>query len=318
MRILFMGTGMFAVPSLEALLKSGHSVVGIVTQPDRPAGRGRKLRVSPVKEVAENAGLPVYQPEKVRAEDFVSLVKEINPDCIVVAAFGQIIPKSILDIPRYGNVNVHGSLLPKYRGAAPVHYALFCGESRTGVTTMLMAEGLDTGPMLLKREVDILPDDNEGVLESRLASVGSELLIETLEKLESGSIEPIPQDDKLATYAPSVKKAECQVEWSKSAGEIANRVRGCTPRPGAYTFLNGSSVRLWSCKPVEKSEFSGNPGEVVAVDSTGIYVGTGCGILLITEIQPENKKRMDAVEFARGYRIAEHSLFEAAEVSKPS
>ena len=303
MRILFMGTGGFAVPSLKALLGSEHQVVGVVTQPDRPAGRGRQLRISPVKEVAQEAGIPVYQPEKVRSEDFIGQVIQMCPDVIVVAAFGQIIPKAILDIPKYGNVNVHASLLPKYRGAAPVHYALFNGEAVTGVTIMLMDPGLDTGPILLQREVAIRPEDNEGSLEARLAEVGADLLLETLDGIERGAITPKPQDNSQATHAPSVKREECRINWKEDACTIVNRVRGCTPRPGAYTFRGESPLRIWACRPIEEVQVLGQPGEVLDVGSEGVVVQAGRGAVMVTEVQPENRKRMPAGEFIRGYRI---------------
>lgn len=309
MRMIYMGTGAFAIPSLKALLQSDHQVVGVVTQPDRPAGRGRQLRISAIKEIALDAGLPVYQPEKVRSDDFVELMRTIAPDVIVVAAFGQLIPQSILDIPKFGNVNVHGSLLPKYRGAAPVHYALFNGETCTGVTTMLMAKGLDTGPMLLKQEVPILPEDNEGTLEPKLADAGAKLLILTLDRLEQGEITPIPQDDQSASYAPSVKKDECRIDWSQSAVAIVNRVRGCTPRPGAYTYWKTSPLKVWACRVADESGIFGNPGDVSDVTSIGILVCAGSGRVLLTEVQPENKKRMDATEFARGYRVTNNTGF---------
>ena len=296
-----MGTAQFAVPALKKLLASRHEVMGVVTQPDRPSGRGREVRISPIKQGALEAGIPVHQPEKVRSEEFIALVREMSPDAIVVAAFGQIIPKAILDIPRFGGVNVHGSLLPKYRGAAPVHYALFKGETVTGVTTMLMDPGLDTGPILLKQEVEISPDDDQAALEARLAEVGADLLIETLELLEKGAIVPTPQDDSLATHAPSVKREECLVDWNQDAQAIVNRVRGCTPRPGAYAFYKGSMLRIWSAKATD--EASGNPGEVMEVGREGILVGAGRGAALLTEVQPENRKRMKAGDFARGYGV---------------
>lgn len=310
MRILFMGTTDFAVPSLKALLASEHLVIGVVTQPDRPAGRGRQPRISPVKQTALDAGLPVYQPEKVRSEDFIDTVRELAPDANVVAAFGQIIPKAVLDIPRLGNVNVHASLLPKYRGAAPIHYALFNGETITGITTMLMDPGLDTGPILLRREVEIIPEENEGALEARLAEVGAELLIETLEGLERGIITPRPQDDSAATYAPSVKRDECEINWDGDARAIANRIRGCTPRPGAYTSWQGSSLKVWSARTVDGSAPA---GEVIRADSEGIVVGAGRGAVMLIEVQPENKKRMRADEFARGARIRPGERFGESE-----
>jgi methionyl-tRNA formyltransferase len=296
-----MGTAQFAVPTLKKLLESRHEVVGVVTQPDRPSGRGREVRISPVKQVALEAGIPIYQPERVRSEDFIALVREMSPDAIVVAAFGQIIPKAILDIPRFGSINVHASLLPKYRGAAPVHYALFNGETVTGITTMLMDPGLDTGPILLQREIEISPDDNEGTLEARLADVGADLLIETLDLLEEDALAPQPQDDSIATRAPSVKKEECRVDWNQDSRAIVNRIRGCTPRPGAYALFHGSVLRIWSAE--SRDSGSGKPGEIIGTSRDGILVKAGRGAVLLKEVQPENRKRMKAGDFARGYGI---------------
>ena len=296
-----MGTAQFAVPTLKKLLESGHEVIGVVTQPDRPSGRGRETRISPVKQAALDSGIPIYQPERVRSDDFIALVREMSPDAIVVAAFGQIIPKAILDIPRLGSINVHGSLLPKYRGAAPVHYALFNGEAVTGVTTMLMDPGLDTGPILLQNEVEVQPDDNEGTLEPRLAEVGADLLIETLDLLQKGAITPKPQDNSAASYAPSIKKEDCRIDWNQDSRTIVNRVRGCTPRPGAFAFYRDSMLRIWSCKAGDGEP--GSPGEVIEVSQAGILVRAGRGSVLLTEVQPENRKRMKAGDFARGYGI---------------
>ncbi|MHB1189368.1 MAG: methionyl-tRNA formyltransferase, partial [Armatimonadota bacterium] len=296
MRILYAGTSPFAVPALRALLTSRHEVIGVVTQPDRPSGRGMQIRISPVKELALAAGLPIYQPEKVRDEAFIETVRELRPDALVVAAFGQIIPKSILDIPPDGGINVHASLLPKYRGAAPVHYALWNGEKKTGVTIMQMTPGLDAGPILLVREVEILPDEDEGNLEARLADVGADLLLLTLDCLERGEIVPEPQNDAEATLAPSVKKEDCRIRWEWSGEVIANRVRGCNPRPGAFALYQGSTVKIWSAYPTEGS---GSPGEVLGVED-GILVAAGSGAVRLTEVQPENKRRMSASEFARG------------------
>jgi len=307
MRILFMGTGEFGVPTLNALLGSRHEVVGVVTQPDRPKGRGREMHISPIKGIALDAGIPVYQPEKVGSEDFIEQVREMLPDAFVVVAFGQIIPRALLDIPKYGSVNVHASLLPKYRGAAPIHYALFNGEGITGVTTMLMDSGLDTGPILLQEELKVLPEDSTGTLEERLSQIGAPLLLRTLEGLEDGSISPTPQEDSQATYAPSIKREDCLVDWNTSATDIANRVRGCTPRPGAFTFFEGAAVKIWSCRA---EEGAGNPGEVVRVDNRGIAVGAAEDIVIVSELQPENRKRMGAADFAHGARIAPGARFD--------
>lgn len=299
MTVLFMGTGSFAGPSLQALLKSKHEVLGVVTQPDRPSGRNREVRITPVKKLAQDAGLPVLQPESVRSEDFINVVRQLDLDVIVVASFGQIVPKAVLDIPRFGSVNVHASLLPKYRGAAPVHYALFEGETVTGVTTMLMDAGLDTGPILLQKEVAVHPDDNQATLEARLADVGAELLLETLEKIHR--LTPVPQDGSKATYAPSIKKEDCRVNWEDEAVRITNRVRGCSPKPGAYALWQGSPLKIWSCRV--GGESAGEPGLVTVVSADGISVNTGSGEIVLTEVQPENRKRMGAGDFARGYRL---------------
>lgn len=303
MRIVFMGTSEFAVPILKAILQSRHDVVGVVTQPDKPAGRGRRVRVSPVKHVAEEAGVSVYQPEKVRDREFIRLIEEIAPDAIVVAAYGQIIPPEILEIPKFGCINVHASLLPKYRGAAPVHYALFNGESRTGVTTMMMDPGLDTGPILLQREVDIHPEDNESSLEQRIAEVGAQLLLETLDGLEAGSVVPVPQDNSKATYAPTVKREECMVNWEENADKIVNRIRGCTPRPGAFALWRGSFLKIWQAFALPEEANVKSPGEVLRVDKRGIFVQSGKGAVCLVEVQPENRTRMHAADFARGYGI---------------
>ena len=306
MRLLFMGTGEFGVPTLRALQRSRHEVIGIVTQPDRPKGRGRSVQVSSIKQIATEAGLPVYQPEKVRSDSFVGQVRDLAPDAFVVVAFGQIIPKVLLDVPRLGSVNVHASLLPKYRGAAPVHYALFRGEEITGVTTMLMDPGLDTGPMLLQESLEILPDDNTGTLEARLSEIGAYLLLRTLDALEHEDLVPQPQDDSQATYAPSIQRDDCRINWNAPAVDIANRVRGCAPKPGAFTSFEGTSVKIWACTPAPGE---GRPGEVLSLDAEGIRVASGGGVVRISEVQPECRKRMRAVDYARGAHVHPGSSF---------
>lgn len=301
MRIVFMGTSSFAVPTLSALLEK-HEVVAVVTQPDRPSGRGQHVHESPVKKLAQQSDALILQPEKVREDSFVARMREFGAlDAIVVAAFGQIIPKSILDMPRLGCVNVHASLLPKYRGAAPIHHAIMNGEATTGVTTMLMDPGLDTGAILLKQELAISPDDTTGDLEPRLADIGAGLLIRTLDELDAATITPISQDNSLATLAPSIKKEEAAVDWNQPSSQIVNRIRGFTPRPGAFTYLNGTAVKIWNAT-VGTGE--GSPGTVVDVGEDGVAVAAGVGAVLLVEVQPENKKRMTAAEYARGARIA--------------
>lgn len=303
MRVVFMGTSPFAVPSLDALVKAGHEVVIVVTQPDRPKGRGLEMQLSPVKQRAVELNLPVFQPEKIRQEPSVERIRELTPiDAIVVAAFGQIIPKSILDIPRLGSINVHASLLPKYRGAAPIHYAIAAGETVTGVTTMLMDPGLDTGDMLLKAETPIGPEETTGELEVRLAEIGAELLIQTLAGLDRGEITPVLQDNSQATLAPSIKREAGEIDWTQPAKVISDKIRAYTPRPGAYTIFEGRTLKLWRARP-GSSETQSAPGQVIAVTSEGVEVAAGEGTLVLLEVQPEGKKRMSATDFARGARI---------------
>jgi methionyl-tRNA formyltransferase len=307
MRIVFMGTSSFAVPALSALLEQ-TDVIAVVTQPDRPSGRGRHVSESPIKQVAAQSDIPILQPERVREESFVTTIRELGPlDAIVVAAFGQIIPKSILDMPRLGCVNVHGSLLPMYRGAAPIQHALMNGETTTGVTTMLMDPGLDTGPILLQQELDIAPDETAGELEPRLAAVGADLLIRTLQGLELGEIEPVEQDGSRATLARSLKKEDAAVDWNLPAAQIVNRIRAFTPRPGAFTSLGETTVKIWRAGP-ETAGVS-DPGSILHVADGGITVAAGSDAVLLIEVQPENRKRMSAAEFARGMRLAPGSRF---------
>lgn len=308
LRVVFMGTSGFAVPSLRALNKN-HQILAIVTQPDRPSGRGRHVIESPVKQEANSLGLPIYQPERVREEGFIEQMRGFEPlDAIVVAAFGQIIPKVILDMPRLGCVNVHGSLLPKYRGAAPIQHAILQGETVTGVTTMLMDPGLDTGPILLQESTDILDGEIYGDLHDRLAEIGARLLIRTLDGLDDGSIQPIPQDHSQATLALSIKREAGAIDWTLPAGRIVNQIRAFTPRPGAYAFLNKSMVKIWRAVSTDDTG-KAQPGEVVKVSDEGILVATGDYAALITELQPENRRRMGAAEFARGARLTPGSFF---------
>ncbi len=307
MRIVFMGTSSFAVPALNAL-HLNHDVVGVVTQPDRQSGRGRKVVHSPVKQAALQAGLNVFQPEKVKSDDFIQLMKNLSPDLNVVASFGQIIPQSVLDIPKYGNINIHASLLPKYRGAAPIQYALFNGDSVTGVTTMLMDSGLDTGPMLLKKEIKIDADDDNNSLEQKLADCGAELIIQTIDLYVHNKIVPQPQNNALSTYASSIKREDCRIIWSESAVAIANKIRGCAPKPGAFSVINGMFVKIYKAKAFN-NESVHKPGLVTDVNSDGIVVDTGDGLLLLMEVQPENRNKISAAEFARGYNIKINSQF---------
>ena len=299
-----MGTPAFAVPSLEALLKSDDQVVGVVTQPDRPKGRGQEVIPSPVKVVCQREGIPILQPVKMKAPEFLEALQKWNPDVIAVTAFGRILPPAILTLPPRGCINVHGSLLPKYRGAGPIQWAIIRGERETGITTMFMAEGMDTGDMLLWETVEIRPDDTAGTLAPRLAEVGGRLVVETLRQLKAGTLTPHPQDHSLATMAPLLKKEDGLIDWSLQARDIANRVRGLSPWPGAYTYVNGERWILWKVTVNEESQ-GGTPGTVMMVAKDKIAVATGAGMIYILEIQPSNSRRMTIAQYLAGHRIAE-------------
>lgn len=301
MNVIFVGTSDFAVPSLEALIASAHEVVAVVTQPDKPRGRGREMQMPPVKVVALAHSIPVLQPEKLRKPEAIEAIKALGPvEAIVVAAYGQIIPKDLLDWPECGCVNVHGSILPKYRGAAPIQHAIMAGETQTGVTTMLMDEGLDTGDILLQSAIDIGPRENAGELTERLAWLGAGLLLKTLDGMKEGAIAPIPQDNELATQARSLAPDAGAIDWRQPADSVVNRVRGCTPRPGAFTRLTVGSIKVWQAV-VEKADGQiGAPGEVIGIGKDGIEVAAGSGSVRLIEVQPESRKRMSAADFARG------------------
>ncbi len=312
MRIIFMGTPEFAVPSLEALFRGGHEVVGVVTQPDRPKGRGQRMVASPVKQLAQAQGIPILQPEKMKSPELLQALTAWRPDVIAVTAFGRILPKSILDLPPGGCVNVHGSLLPRYRGAAPIQWALIHGDTETGITTMLMDEGMDTGPMLLQRVVPIEPEDTAAELGRRLATVGGELLVETLEGLENETITPREQEHQKATNAPLLTKAAGLINWTQPAQDIVNRIRGLSPWPGCYTFLNDQRLVIWKAK-IEgrggESNSQGVPGTILEVQTSEIRVLTGEGVLRITEVQPANKRRMTVEEFLQGRSLRSGEVF---------
>lgn len=303
MKIIFMGTPDFAVPTLEAIIDAGHEVIGVVTQPDRPRGRGQKIAPSPVKEVAEKYGLAIYQPEKVKDASFVAKLKELNPEAIVVVAFGQLLSPEILNIPRLGCINVHASLLPRYRGAAPIHWAIINGEKESGVTTMYMAEGLDTGDMILKREVPIGETDTVGILHDKLAQVGGQLLIETLESLANKTATRTPQNDGDSNYAPMIYKKDELIDWSCPAIDIYNRIRGMNPWPGAYTFYNGKVLKLWGSE-IQKGLNQEKPGTVIDIlPKRGLIVAAGADRVILTEVQPQGSRRMGAPDFLRGNQI---------------
>jgi methionyl-tRNA formyltransferase len=308
MRIVFMGTPEFAVPSLEALLRSDDQVVGVVTQPDRPKGRGQELTAPPVKQLAERSGVPVLQPTKMKDPAFLAALQAWQPDVIAVAAFGRILPPAILSLPPRGCLNVHGSLLPKYRGAAPIQWAIINGERETGITTMLMDEGMDTGAMLLQEAIPIEPDDTGGTLGAKLAQVGAKLLIETLRQLKIGQLHSIVQDHSQATLAPILKKEHGLIDWNLSAAALANRVRGLAPWPGAYTFAqHHNHVERWSIWEAHVSETAGSPGQpgaIIKVEKDRLLVATGEGALAITAIQPAGGRRMTVAQYLAGHAIS--------------
>ncbi len=302
MRIVFMGTPEFAVPSLEALLKSPDEVVGVVTQPDRPKGRGQTVTSPPVKRVAQRVGIPVAQPVKIKTPDFLEALASWNPDLIAVTAFGRILHAPILQLPPQGCVNVHGSLLPKYRGAAPVQWAVINGEAETGLTTMLMDEGMDTGPMLLQARLAIDPEDTSGTLAPRLAELGGRLLIETIARLKAGTLRPQAQDHAQATMAPLLKKEDGLLDWTTSAAALRNRIRGLSPWPGAFTYLEGSRWTIWRAA-IGTDLCSDPPGTIIGVTKRAIQVATGQGILDLLEMQPANAKRLSVDQYLAGHRL---------------
>ena len=304
MRVVFMGTPDFAVGTLEALLQSRHQVVAVVTQPDKPKGRGKAMQFTAVKEVAVRAEIPVLQPKKVREPEVVEEIRQFHPDVIVVVAFGQLIPKTILDMPQYGCVNVHASLLPKYRGAAPIQWAVIDGEEKSGVTTMQMDEGLDTGDMLLTEEVVLDSQETGGSLFDKLSEVGAGLLLKTLDELEAGNIHPQKQPSESTTaYAAMFTKKMGEIDWTQSAVQIERLVRGLNPWPSAYTHLGQKTLKIWRAAVHPLSEQKKEPGTVILMDKKHFGVQTGDGMLEILELQLEGKKRMDADAFLRGYQL---------------
>lgn len=309
MRIVFMGTPDFAVPSLEALIAAGHEIVAVVTQPDRPKGRKKTLTPPPVKEAALLRGLTIHQPERLRGSETAEEIARLQPDLIVTAAFGQILPKAVLDVPRLGCINVHGSLLPRYRGGAPIQRSIMNGEPVTGVTIMYMAEGLDTGDMISKVELPITDADDAGTLFSKLSALGADLLMRTLPAIEAGEVKAEKQNDAEATYAPNLKREDERIDWSRGAREIFNQVRGLSPMAGAFTLLGGETFKVWSCQPLQAESGQNAPGTVVAADEQGIQVATGDGVLLLTVIQPAGKKAMAASEWLKGAKLAPGTVF---------
>ncbi len=309
MRIVFMGTPDFSVPVLEALVQEGHEVVQVVTQPDKPKGRGKSVLMTPVKEKALALGLPVWQPERIRRPEAVEQLKELAPDVIVVVAFGQILSRQVLDIPRFGCVNVHASLLPKYRGAAPIQWAILDGETCTGVTTMLMDEGIDTGDMLEKMEVPIAPDETGGSLHDKLSRAGAELIRSTLRRLEAGTLVPEPQTEEGTCYARMLTKTMGDIDWNMDAAAIERLIRGLNPWPSAYTHLDGRTLKIWKAQ-VREGNPEGVCGQIVETGRDSISVKTGNGVLVLQEVQLEGKKRMDAGAFLRGFPLKAGTVLE--------
>jgi methionyl-tRNA formyltransferase len=299
MRIVFMGTPEFAVPTLEAVA-SRHQMAGVFTQPDKPAGRGQNLAPPPVKRCAERLGLALFQPAKIRTPEVHETLRSLAPDAVVIVGYGKIIPQSIIDIPRLGCVNLHASLLPKYRGAAPVNWAIIRGETRTGLTTMKIDAGLDTGDTLLRAETEIAPEDDAESLGRRLAGLGAPLMLETLEGLESGTIIPQPQNHAEATLAPILKKEDGLIDWTWTAEEIVNRVRGLVPWPGAYSEFRGSLLHVWKARAAE--QLTSTPGTLVA-RGRRLLAAAGEGSVELLELQVEGKRRIPAADFINGARL---------------
>jgi len=306
-QIIFMGTPDFAVPSLKKLSESGHAVALAVCQPDRPRGRGRKVMPPAVKQAALDLNIEVIQPESVKAPGFFELLADYTPDLYVVVAFGQILPKTLLKMPRLGTINVHASLLPKYRGPAPIQWAIINGEKETGITTMFMDEGLDTGDILLTAKTVIEPDETAATLHDRLADLGADLLIKTVHGFEDGSIRPIPQDGRQATYAPLLKKEDGRIDWKKPAQAIDALVRGMTPWPGAFTFHGNHRLKIYRVRAVDK-EVTAAPGTVIRGFPDELQIAAGQGVLSILEIQGASGKRLSIPDFLRGYPLPPGSL----------
>ncbi len=306
MKVVFMGTPDFAVPTLEKLIEK-HDVVCVVTQPDKPKGRGKKMMFPPVKEAAIAAGIPVLQPQKIKDEESIAELKKYEADLFVVVAYGQILPEAILNMPKFGCINVHGSLLPKYRGAAPIQWAVIDGEKVTGVTIMYMEKGLDTGDMILKKEIPLDENETYGSLHDKMAPIGADALIEAVELIESGKAKPEKQDNSLSTYAKKIEKGFGQIDWNKNSDEILHLVRGLNPMPCAYTILNGEVFKIWNGEEVESVD--GAVGEVVEVNSKkGFVVKTGNSAILVTEVQAKGGKRMGCADYMRGHAVEKGTM----------
>jgi methionyl-tRNA formyltransferase len=302
-KIVFMGTPDFSVPVLKRIIEDGYEVIAVVTQPDRPVGRKKVLTPPPVKVEAINQGIPVYQPEKIREKEELVKILSLQPDLVVTAAFGQILPKELLEAPKYGCINVHASLLPELRGGAPIHYALLQGKEKTGITIMYMAEKLDAGDILTQAELPILEDDNVGTLHEKLSEIGAQLLSETLPKLLNGELTAIPQQEEQATFAPNIKRAQEKIEWGKTGEEIFNHIRGLNPWPVAYTTWKDTVIKVWQSEKVPLQN-SDSPGKVIDIQKEGIVVATGNNTnIKITELQPAGKKRMATAQYLQAQDV---------------
>lgn len=300
LRTVFMGTPEFALATFQGLIDAGCNMIGVFTQPDRPKGRGKQMAAPPVKILAQQYDIPVMQPSKLRTPDAVAALKSLTPDLIVVVAYGQILPQSVLDLPAYGCINVHASLLPKYRGAAPINKAIMDGEPETGITTMYMDAGLDTGDILLKCKLEIGLNETAGELHDRLAKLGRQAMVETLHQLCAGTLKRIPQVDALSSYAPMLTKEDGLIDWTRPAREIHNQVRGLDPWPGAYTYLGGKLLKIAETEPIETT---GPNGSVLRADKNGVLVACGSGALLIHALQMAGRKRLKVEDFLRGYPL---------------
>jgi methionyl-tRNA formyltransferase len=317
MNIVFMGTPEFALPTLKSLHQSSHSILAVITQPDRPKGRGQKLLVSPIKQYALDSDLLILQPKTVNDPEFIESLKQNRPDVIIVVAFGQILSATFLKIPTQFCINLHSSLLPKYRGAAPIHRAILNGEKKSGVTTIIMDKGMDTGDILLIQETPIHETDTAQTLHDTLSKMGGALVLETLKRLVENTLLPIQQDHSQVTYAAKLKKEEGLIHWDQSAATLSNKVRGLTPWPGTYTLLNKNRLRILKVQVSEGSP-DDTPGKVARVTDVGIEVGTGKGRLIITELQPEGKKSMPTKSFLAGHKVERGTLFDTVPIPKQS
>lgn len=304
MRLIFAGTPDFAVPALDALVRAGHEVIAVYTQPDRPAGRGRKLSLSPVKVRAQALDIPVEQPESLKSAEAQSTLAAFKPDAMIVVAYGLLLPQAVLDIPKYGCLNIHASLLPRWRGAAPIQRAIAAGDTESGVGIMQMEKGLDTGPVLLEKHTSISGSETGGSLHDRLAVLGAEAIVEALGGIAEGGLQPQPQDSAQATYAHKLTKQEAELDWAQPADVLARQVRAFDPWPVAFTRLGNETLRVWSAVPMSKAGSTTTPGEIIAASGEGIDVATGDGVLRITRLQPPGKRPMNAAEFLNGHPLA--------------